>query len=153
MFVVTVHITFILHRFFSHTHTRTHAHPQHRRHRHRSLAHQGLGPEARQCFFALLRHPACALVARRKGTNKGRHQNVCVFKCGCVCLRGSLVPLNRLPPLPIGSLQELTGATEGLLAIKSPWPSTIRSIHGDHERMEQTYFSFEGYYLTGDNAR
>ena len=54
-----------------------------------------------------------------------------------------------LPP----SLPELTGATEGLLAIKSPWPSTIRSIHGDHERMEQTYFSFEGYYLTGDNAR
>uniref|UniRef100_I2CQN9 Acetyl-coenzyme A synthetase n=1 Tax=Nannochloropsis gaditana (strain CCMP526) TaxID=1093141 RepID=I2CQN9_NANGC len=49
--------------------------------------------------------------------------------------------------------KELEGPTEGLLAIKSPWPSTLRSIYGDHERMEQTYFSFDGYYLTGDNAR
>jgi len=42
---------------------------------------------------------------------------------------------------------------EGLLAIARPWPSTIRSVYGDHQRMEETYFSFNGYYLTGDNAR
>jgi len=42
---------------------------------------------------------------------------------------------------------------EGLLAIKGSWPSTIRSVHGDHDRMQKTYFSFPGYYLTGDNAR
>ena len=33
---------------------------------------------------------------------------------------------------------------EGLLAIKAPWPSTIRSVWGDHERMESTYFPFDG---------
>ena len=46
-----------------------------------------------------------------------------------------------------------TTAVEGLLAVKSSWPSIIRSIHGDHKRMHNTYFPFPGYYLTGDNAR
>ena len=45
------------------------------------------------------------------------------------------------------------GPAEGLLAIKAPWPSTIRSVYGDHKRMEETYFPFDGYYLTGDGAR
>ncbi len=44
--------------------------------------------------------------------------------------------------------------TEGLLCIKSPWPSIIRTTWGDHERCRQTYFSaFGGYYFTGDGAR
>ena len=42
---------------------------------------------------------------------------------------------------------------EGLLAIKAPWPSAMRSVWGDHQRMEETYFPFDGYYLTvGDEA-
>jgi len=44
--------------------------------------------------------------------------------------------------------------TEGLLAIKFPWPSIIRTIYNDHERCRQTYFSaYNGYYFTGDGAR
>ncbi|MCB9163049.1 MAG: acetate--CoA ligase [Flavobacteriales bacterium] len=43
---------------------------------------------------------------------------------------------------------------EGLLAIKFPWPSIIRTTWGDHERCRQTYFSsYKGYYFTGDGAR
>ncbi len=43
---------------------------------------------------------------------------------------------------------------EGLLAVKFPWPSIIRTTYGDHERCRQVYFSsFEGYYFTGDGAR
>ena len=53
---------------------------------------------------------------------------------------------------------EKEGATEGLLAIKGPWPSTIRDVLGDYERYVSTYFPIEGpdgqgYYLTGDGAR
>ncbi|KAK4535326.1 hypothetical protein CDCA_CDCA04G1351 [Cyanidium caldarium] len=44
--------------------------------------------------------------------------------------------------------------SEGLLCIRAPWPSCIRSIYGDHERMESVYFKpFPGYYLTGDGCR
>ncbi len=43
---------------------------------------------------------------------------------------------------------------EGLLCIKFPWPSIIRTTYGDHERCRQVYFSaFEDKYFTGDGAR
>jgi len=43
---------------------------------------------------------------------------------------------------------------EGLLCIKFPWPSMIRTTYGDHERCKNVYFStFKGMYFTGDGAR
>lgn len=43
---------------------------------------------------------------------------------------------------------------EGLLCIKFPWPSMIRTTYGDHERCRQTYFSsFENLYFTGDGCK
>ena len=43
---------------------------------------------------------------------------------------------------------------EGLLCVKYPWPSMIRTTYGDHERCRQVYFSaFENKYFTGDGAR
>lgn len=43
---------------------------------------------------------------------------------------------------------------EGLLAIKFPWPSMLRTTYGDHNRCKNTYFSmFENMYFTGDGAR
>lgn len=44
-------------------------------------------------------------------------------------------------------------AGEGILAIKAPWPSMMRTVYGDHERFQQTYFSaFKGYYFTGEGG-
>jgi len=42
----------------------------------------------------------------------------------------------------------------GLLVIKKPWPSMIRTIWGDPERFKKSYFPDElnGYYLAGDGA-
>lgn len=43
---------------------------------------------------------------------------------------------------------------EGLLCIKFPWPSILRTTYGDHERCRTTYFStFKNLYFTGDGAR
>lgn len=42
----------------------------------------------------------------------------------------------------------------GLLMITKPWPSIARTIWGDAERYEKTYFSeVPGIYFTGDGAR
>ena len=42
----------------------------------------------------------------------------------------------------------------GLLVLKRPWPSMLRTVWGDDERFEKTYFSdIEGAYFTGDGAR
>jgi acetyl-CoA synthetase len=43
----------------------------------------------------------------------------------------------------------------GILVIKRPWPSMVRTIWGDPERFKKTYFpdDFKGkYYLAGDGA-
>lgn len=41
----------------------------------------------------------------------------------------------------------------GNLCIKSPWPATIRTTYGDHERCRVNYFAtYENLYFTGDGA-
>ena len=43
---------------------------------------------------------------------------------------------------------------EGLLCIKFPWPSILRTTYGDHKRCKETYFStFDNMYFTGDGAK
>jgi len=42
----------------------------------------------------------------------------------------------------------------GLLVIRQPWPSMLRTIWGDNERFKQQYYSdIPGVYFTGDGAR
>jgi acetyl-CoA synthetase len=48
----------------------------------------------------------------------------------------------------------LEGACEGNLVIARSWPGQMRTVYGDHERFEQTYFStYKGKYFTGDGCR
>jgi len=49
---------------------------------------------------------------------------------------------------------QLEGSSSGNLIIKNSWPSQIRSVFGDHERMIDTYFSkYSNIYFTGDGAK
>ncbi|UYV39479.1 acetate--CoA ligase [Rhodobacteraceae bacterium D3-12] len=44
--------------------------------------------------------------------------------------------------------------TEGVLCIKASWPGQMRTVWGDHERFEKTYFAdYKGYYFAGDGCR
>ncbi len=48
----------------------------------------------------------------------------------------------------------LDGSTEGNLCLIDSWPGQMRTVYGDHERFEQTYFStYKGKYFTGDGCR
>ncbi|XP_053570898.1 acetyl-coenzyme A synthetase, cytoplasmic [Bombina bombina] len=50
--------------------------------------------------------------------------------------------------------EELEGEAEGYLVFKQPWPSVMRTLYGNHERYESTYFNkFPGYYVAGDGCR
>ena len=52
-----------------------------------------------------------------------------------------------------GTEIEGNGVT-GVLAMRAPWPGQMRTVYGDHERFEQTYFQqYKGYYFTGDGCR
>ncbi len=42
----------------------------------------------------------------------------------------------------------------GALCIKKPWPGMMRTVYGDPQRFQETYFEqFPGYYTAGDGAR
>ncbi|MGW8421961.1 MULTISPECIES: acetate--CoA ligase [Comamonas] len=49
---------------------------------------------------------------------------------------------------------EIPNGAGGILVVKKPWPSMIRTIWGDPERFKKSYFPEElkGYYLAGDGA-
>ena len=48
----------------------------------------------------------------------------------------------------------LEGESSGNLVISQSWPSQIRSIYGDHQRMIETYFlTYQNKYFTGDGAK
>ncbi|WCM91880.1 acetate--CoA ligase [Acidovorax sp. NCPPB 2350] len=49
---------------------------------------------------------------------------------------------------------DIANGTGGILVIKRPWPSMIRTIWNDPERFKKSYFPEElkGYYLAGDGA-
>ncbi|MEM7083326.1 MAG: acetate--CoA ligase [Pseudomonadota bacterium] len=58
------------------------------------------------------------------------------------------------PALVDGDGNLLEGEAEGNLVILDSWPGQMRTVYGDHERFEQTYFStFDNVYTTGDGAR
>ena len=49
---------------------------------------------------------------------------------------------------------EIIGKGSGNLVIEHSWPSQIRTVYGNHERMISTYFeTYEDIYFTGDGAR
>ncbi|PKA56933.1 Acetate--CoA ligase ACS, chloroplastic/glyoxysomal [Apostasia shenzhenica] len=48
---------------------------------------------------------------------------------------------------------EIDGECSGYLCIKKSWPGAFRTLYGDHERYETTYFKpFPGYYFSGDGC-
>jgi acetyl-CoA synthetase len=66
------------------------------------------------------------------------------------------LPLPGIQPILVDTNgKEILGNdVEGLLCIRFPWPSIIRTTWGDHERCRQNYFAtFKNKYFTGDGAR
>lgn len=115
-----------------------------------------INPEAWLWYFDVVGNKKCAIVDTWWQTETGGH---CLtplpipglkMKPGC-----AMMPFFGIKPVIVNADgKELEGEAEGFLVIKSGWPSTLRTVFGDHSRMEETYFSrFPGYYMTGDGAR
>ena len=65
------------------------------------------------------------------------------------------LPLPGVQPVLMDDKRnEITGnQVTGNLCIRFPWPGIARTIWGDHQRYEETYFTaFPGKYFTGDGA-
>jgi len=65
------------------------------------------------------------------------------------------VPMIGIQPILLDKVGKeiFENDSEGILAIKFPWPSIARTIYGDHDRYKNVYFSaYPGYYFPGDGA-
>uniref|UniRef100_A0A3Q1AYR9 Acetyl-coenzyme A synthetase n=1 Tax=Amphiprion ocellaris TaxID=80972 RepID=A0A3Q1AYR9_AMPOC len=114
-----------------------------------------INPEAWQWYYNVVGEKRCPIVDTFWQTETGGHV---------------LTPLPAATPMKPGSAtfpffgvvpailnesgEELEGPSEGYLVFKQPWPGVMRTVYGNHQRFETTYFKkFPGYYVTGDGCR
>ncbi|XP_015607051.1 acetyl-coenzyme A synthetase isoform X2 [Cephus cinctus] len=114
-----------------------------------------INSEAWLWFYNIVGHGKCSIVDTFWQTETGGHV---------------ITPLPGATPMKPGSatfpffgvLPELIdedgtlieGEGEGYLVFSRPWPGMMRTLFGNHERFQNTYFDrFHGYYCTGDGAK
>jgi acetyl-CoA synthetase len=113
-----------------------------------------INPEAWEWYYHTVGDARCPVVDTWWQTETGAHMitplpGATALKPGSATLPFFGVELALLNE--DGS--EVEGAGAGYLVVKRSWPSQIRSVYGDHQRMVDTYFSnYPGYYFTGDGA-
>ena len=114
-----------------------------------------INPEAWMWYYKNIGGESCPIVDTFWQTETGAHM---------------MTPLPGATPLVPGSCtlalpgitaaivdetgNELPNGSGGILVIKRPWPSMIRTIWGDPERFKKSYFpeELQGAYLAGDGA-
>ncbi|KFP92260.1 Acetyl-coenzyme A synthetase, cytoplasmic, partial [Apaloderma vittatum] len=114
-----------------------------------------INPEAWLWYYHVVGEERCPIVDTFWQTETGGHM---------------LTPLPAATPMKPGSAtfpffgvvpailnesgEELEGEAEGYLVFKQPWPGIMRTLYGNHQHFETTYFKkFPGYYVTGDGCR
>ncbi|XP_042185140.1 acetyl-coenzyme A synthetase, cytoplasmic-like isoform X1 [Oncorhynchus tshawytscha] len=114
-----------------------------------------INPEAWHWYHEVIGQKRCPVVDTFWQTETGGHV---------------LTPLPAATPLKPGSAtfpffgveptilnehgEELEGEAEGYLVFRRPWPGIMRTVYGNQERFESTYFKkFPGFYVTGDGCR
>jgi len=114
-----------------------------------------INPEAWEWYYKVVGGERCPIVDTWWQTETGAHMITPLP--GAMALKpgsASKPFFGVQPALLDGDGKEIEGVGEGSLVIKRSWPSMIRGVYGDRQRMLDTYFSiFPGYYFTGDGAR
>jgi acetyl-CoA synthetase len=113
-----------------------------------------INPEAWEWYYNVVGEARCPIVDTWWQTETGAHMitpmpGATALKPGSATLPFFGVELALLNEAGA----EIEGPGAGLLVITSSWPSQIRTVYGDHQRMIDTYFKpYPGYYFTGDGA-
>ncbi|WP_045855563.1 acetate--CoA ligase [Teredinibacter purpureus] len=114
-----------------------------------------INPEAWEWYYNVIGDGRCPIMDTWWQTETGAHMLTPLPGATALKPGSATLPFFGVEPVLLDSDgKEIDGVGAGSLAIKASWPSQIRSIYGDHDRMIQTYFTtFPGYYFTGDGAR
>ena len=114
-----------------------------------------INPEAWEWYYRVVGDERCPIVDTWWQTETGGHMLTPLPGATDLKPGSASQPFFGVEPVLLDAEgNEIKGAGEGLLMIKSSWPSQIRTVYGDHKRCIETYFSaYPGYYFTGDGAR
>ncbi|HHR6465689.1 TPA: acetate--CoA ligase [Providencia alcalifaciens] len=114
-----------------------------------------INPEAWEWFYKKMGNSRCPVVDTWWQTETGGFMITPLPGATMLKPGSATLPFFGVRPALVDNLGEpIEGATEGNLVIVDSWPGQARTLFGDHERFEQTYFStFKGMYFSGDGAR
>ena len=114
-----------------------------------------INPEAWEWYYSVVGNSKCHIVDTWWQTETGSVLISPIAGVTPVKPGSATFPFFGVKPELIDPEGEiLEGESSGNLVITQSWPSQIRSIYGDHQRMLDTYFSqYNGIYFTGDGAK
>jgi len=114
-----------------------------------------INPSAWKWLYNVVGEGKCAVIDTYWQTETGGH--VITAMPGATATKpgsATLPSFGIVPQIVDSDGAVLEGPNEGNLCIAQAWPGMMRTVWGDHDRFEKTYFSsFPGFYFTGDGAR
>jgi acetyl-CoA synthetase len=114
-----------------------------------------INPEAWEWYHKVVGEERCPIMDTWWQTETGAHMLTPLPGATDLKPGSATLPFFGVQPAILdGDGKEIDGPGAGSLVIKASWPSQIRTVYGDHQRLIDTYFStYPGYYFTGDGAR
>ena len=114
-----------------------------------------INPEAWEWYYRIVGNQECQIIDTWWQTETGSVLISPIAGITPVKPGSATLPFFGVKPELVDEQGEiLKGENSGNLIISQSWPSQIRSIYGDHQRMIETYFStYRGQYFTGDGAK
>ncbi|WP_420393617.1 acetate--CoA ligase [Acuticoccus sp.] len=115
-----------------------------------------INPEAWRWYYEVVGEGRCPIVDTWWQTETGGHLITGLPGATPMKPGSASTPFFGITPavLDPATGEEKDGAAEGVLVIKHSWPGQMRTVWGDHERFEDTYFQqYKGSYFTGDGCR
>ncbi len=116
-----------------------------------------INPEAWNWYYNVVGDGRCPIVDTWWQTETGGHMMTPLPGAHALKPGAAQRPFFGVQPVVLdptsGDIVEGNGV-EGVLAIRDSWPGQMRTVWGDHERFEKTYFAdYKGYYFSGDGCK
>ena len=116
-----------------------------------------INPEAWNWYNDVVGKGSCPIVDTWWQTETGGHMMTPLPGAHATKPGAAMKPFFGVKPVvldPVTGTEIEGNDVEGVLCIGDSWPSQMRTVWGDHERFEKTYFSdYKNYYFAGDGCR
>ena len=114
-----------------------------------------INPEAWMWYYRNIGGERCPVVDTFWQTETGGHMITPLPGATPLVPGSCTLPLPGITTAIVDEMgNDVANGQGGILVVKKPWPSMIRTIWGDPQRFKKSYFPEElkGYYLAGDGA-